>query len=152
MGEEWMTTAEAAEQLNVSERYVRNLALKGKLKAKRDGNRWLIHSSLSEPDEEPSGIPDGIPTEQGGTQAEQPTIEWFQKRIEEQEKQILDLQSELASTRKASEDAGERHDMIVMQLTKQLGESQKLLEYHESPWWRRWFGKRRRPPDDMGSD
>ena len=143
MGEEWMTTAEAAEQLNVSERYVRNLALKGKLKAKRDGNRWLIHSSLSEPDEGPSGIP----TEQDGTAAEQKTIEWLQKRVEDQERQISELQSEVSSARKAAEDAGERHDMIVLQLTRQLGESQRLLEYHESPWWRRWFGSRKKPED-----
>ena len=45
---EWITVKEAAEILEISERQVRNRATSGKLKAKRDGNRWLIHGSLSE--------------------------------------------------------------------------------------------------------
>ena len=77
--QEWITVKEAAELLNVSERYVRNLGLKGKLKARRDANRWLIHSSLSEPDSEQSGIP----SEHLGIPAEQQSIAWLQRRIEE---------------------------------------------------------------------
>ena len=60
MPEEWITTAEAAELLKCSERHVRNMAAKGMLKAKKHGKRWLIHSSLSEPE-----------TEQIGTNSEQ---------------------------------------------------------------------------------
>jgi len=37
------------------------------------------------------------------------------------------------------EQARERSDTIILQLTRQLEQSQRLLEYHQSPWWRRWF-------------
>jgi len=135
---EWITVKEAAELLNVSERYVRNLALKGKLKAKREPNRWLIHSTLSEPETEQNGIP----TEQVGIPTEPHTIEWLQKRVEEQESRISELQSELVEAHKTAAEASQRHDTIVLQLTRQLEQSQRLLEYNQEPWYRRWFRKR----------
>ena len=44
---EWMTTGEVSEAVGISKRQVRNKAAMGKLKAKKRGNRWLIHRSLS---------------------------------------------------------------------------------------------------------
>ena len=35
------------------------------------------------------------------------------------------------------EDSRQRQDTIIMQLTRQLGDAQKALEYHKAPWWRR---------------
>lgn len=134
---EWITVKEAAEQLNVSDRYVRNLALKGKLKARRERNRWLIHNSLSEPEAEQYGIP----LEQTGIPSEPHTVEWLQKRIEEQESHIAALQSELSSSHRTAEQASQRQDTIVLQLTRQLEQSQRLLEYRKAPFWRRWFRK-----------
>ena len=143
MADEWITVKEAAELLNVSDRYVRNLAAKGKLDARRDGNRWLIHSSLSEPKTEHLGIP----AEQSAIPTEQHTIGWLQERIEGQAKQISELQSELASARKETAEASQRHDTIVLQLTRQLEQSQRLIEYRNEPWYRRWFRSRKAEQD-----
>ena len=38
---EWITVSEASRQLNVAERTVRDRIAKGKLSAKKEGNRWL---------------------------------------------------------------------------------------------------------------
>jgi len=35
------------------------------------------------------------------------------------------------------EDSRQRQDTIIMQLSRQLGDAQKALEYHKMPWWRR---------------
>ena len=49
---EWITVEEAAGALHVSKRQVLNRIHTGKLKAKRDGCIWFVHSSLSELSEE----------------------------------------------------------------------------------------------------
>ena len=54
--------------------------------------------------------------------------------LEQKNQEINNLQKQLA-------EASERHDTIVLQLTRQLEQSQRLLEYHQAPWWRRWLRK-----------
>ena len=104
MEEEWITVKEAARKLSVSERNVRFKISSGKLKAKREGRRWLVHSSLS---------PD----------------------VSDKDKQIAKLQEEVSQ-------ASERSDTIILQLTRQLEQSQRLLKYHQEPWYRRVFGRK----------
>ena len=41
------------------------------------------------------------------------------------------------------ESSRERTDTIILQLIRQLEQSQQLLEYHEEPWYRKWFGRKR---------
>ena len=60
----------------------------------------------------------------------------LQTQLEEKDKQIDKLQKQL-------EDASHRHDTIVLQLTRQMEQSQRLLEYKSEPFYRRWFKKKR---------
>jgi hypothetical protein len=83
------------------------LVRQGKLKAKREGKNWLIHGSLSAEIAEAEKPPCGT-------------------RMEVYEK--------LEETRKAAEDAGESHDMIAMQLTRQFEQNQRVLEFHQEPY------------------
>lgn len=39
------------------------------------------------------------------------------------------------------ETARERSDTVIMQFTRQMEQSQRLLEYHQEPWYRRVFRK-----------
>jgi len=41
------------------------------------------------------------------------------------------------------EQARERADLITMQLTRQLEQSQRMLEAHKEPFWKRWLRKER---------
>lgn len=42
------------------------------------------------------------------------------------------------------ESARERSDTIILQLTRQLEQSQRLLEHHQESRWRRWFRRGRK--------
>jgi excisionase family DNA binding protein len=138
MEKEWITTAEAAKLLNISERQVRNRAVNDKLKAKREGNRWLIHGSLSEVEavlegnrsepsisEETPANPEVIIAKIGAEN------EWLRERVEELERQ-------LAESRQDAAESSHRHDTVVMQMTR-------LLEYHQQPFWRRWRKRKQLP-------
>ncbi|KKN57082.1 hypothetical protein LCGC14_0565540 [marine sediment metagenome] len=139
---EWLTTKEAAGKLNKSVRYVRTMIQEGKLRARRDGNKWLIHESLSPPPEET----EGPPSETAGNTRE--TLSILKAQLEAKDTQIAALQERLA----AADGASERHDTIVLQLTRQVEQSQRLLEYQSDPWYRRMFRKGRKPPEGREND
>lgn len=136
--EEWITTSEAAGLLNISERQVRNKAASGKLKAKRDGNRWLIDKDLTEVEVELKGNREEINISEGNSANYEAIIEkleveneWLKRRIEELERYLSEAQQDAA-------EAGHRHDTVVMQMTK-------LLEYHQQPFWRKLFSRKALP-------
>jgi len=131
MSEEWITTKEAAKLLKTSARYVREMISKGRLKAKRDRNRWLVHSSLSAEASEAEGTPGE------SYRSLREMVDYLKTEAQQKDRQIETLQTQLDQSR-------ERSDTIILQLTRQLDQSQRLLEYHQSPWWRRWFSKRGR--------
>lgn len=58
--------------------------------------------------------------------------EYFKVKFEE-------TLQELSNVRRDAEDSRQRQDVIILQLTRQLDEQTKLLEYHQVPWWKRWF-------------
>lgn len=129
MSEEWITTKEAARRLDVSVRRVVDRIHKRKLWARRDGKIWLVHSSLSPPSEDANGV------RTASERTLEETVRILTQQIEQKDKQI------------------ERQQIIIMQLSRDIESQQKLLEYHRSPWWRRWFRKAAtRPPDEEGSD
>ena len=65
----------------------------------------------------------------------------LKQRIAELEDTLKEKDRAVEEAHKAAAEASQRHDMIVMQLTRQLEQSQRLLEYHQASWWRRWFRK-----------
>ncbi|MFQ6042565.1 MAG: hypothetical protein ACE5PV_17050, partial [Candidatus Poribacteria bacterium] len=52
---------------------------------------------------------------------------------------------ELSQSRQDAEESRQRQDTIILHLTRQMEEQTKLLEYHQAPWWKRWFRKRNTP-------
>ncbi len=139
MSEEWITTKEASERLKTSSRYVVELIHKKKLKARRDGNRWLVHSSLSPEAEESSG------TTEESYRNLQEMVEYLKEQIKQKDKQIDSLQKQLDSTSEASQ----QYNMIIMQLTKNLGDSQKALEIRNMSWWKRLRLKKGKEEDKI---
>jgi len=129
MESEWIPIKEAAKLLKISERQVLNRIHTGKLKAKREGRLWLIHSSLSEPVDEAEAIPERFAKETIKKLEE--TVELLKEQIQQKDRQIEKLQEQLAET-------SHRHDTVVMQMTR-------LLEYHQQPFWRRWRKRKQLP-------
>ena len=56
---------------------------------------------------------------------------------------IAGLKSEVEYLRQELKDTRERSDTIVLQLTRQLENQQKLLEHHQEPFWRRLWRRRK---------
>lgn len=127
MSKEWLTVKEASEILSVSERQVRNLASSGKLKARKHKNSWLIHSSLAESEEKQTES-SGVPVDS----ALKALVEVLQGQVKEKDKQIEKLQEQLA-------DNNERQQTIIMQLTRQLESSQKMIESSQKSWIKKLF-------------
>lgn len=127
--EEWISVKDAAKIRKCSERNIIELIKKGALEAKKDGRKWLVLMDTSQSPSEPiSEIHPQISE----------IISVLKTQLQEKDEQIKKLQEQLSDT-------SQRHDTIVMQLTRQLEQSQRLLEYHQEPWYRRWFRKRQSP-------
>jgi len=178
---EWITVKEAAELLKISRRQVLNRIHEKRLKAKRDGNKWLIDSSLEAPEEEIEEVPESsqnfqVEVEQlkqqlsvkdeniAGLQEEikevrrtsqnfQEEVERFRQELNEAEKKaaLVDglsadkesLQRQIESLQIQLQEASQRHDTVVMQMSK-------MLEYEQQPFWRRWFKQKALPaPGDV---
>jgi len=126
--EEWITVKEAAKIRNCTERNILRLIDNKKLEAKKNGNKWLILRKSLEASSE-------------GSPNYSELISVFKVQLEEKDRQIERLQKQLEDKDKILEDASQRHDTIIMQLTRQLEQSQRMLEAHRDPWYRRWFRK-----------
>ncbi len=70
------------------------------------------------------------------------------KQVSDQQARIEKLEEQLENERIRYDAASERHDLVVIQMTRQMDGQQQLLLEHKEPWYRKVF-RRRRPKDDM---
>lgn len=140
----WITVAEASRRLNISERSVRTWIAENKLKARKQGRRWLIAEDsiggYGGEDAEFSEATADISEDTGGSLPQ----ELAKLKIENQF-----LRAEIEELRKDKQDLQEsrtRQDTIIMQLSRNLESQQLLLEdlRRNEPFWRRWFRRRER--------
>ena len=131
-----MTIAEVAKLIDKSEQSVRRMIKAGKLKAAMVNGRYEIREG-----DIPDSLFDSKPIVTD-SQALVEEISNLKGKIETQEAIIKEKDEALEKARQDAAEASARHDTIVLQLTRQLEQSQRLLEYHERPWWRRWFAKK----------
>jgi len=130
--EEWITVKDAANIRKCSERNIIELIHKGELEAKKDGRRWLILMDTSE-----------ITSEEYPQNAEM--ISLLKGQLQEKDKLIDTLQKQLEEMRQDAAEASHRHDTVVMQMTR-------LLEYHQQPFWRKFFSRKALPPPEQIMD
>ena len=125
-----MNIEEASKLLGFSQWTIRRRIKDGILDAKLVGGRYNIS------EESVSAYAQARQNEQILPNPANALMMEFQRQIDRLEKENDQLRKELSDVR-------ERSDMIIMQLTHQLEQNQKLLEYHQNSFWRRWFGRRR---------
>lgn len=122
MKKEWLSTKEASNLLKVSQRHVITMIHDGRLKARRDGKLWLVHSSLSPPEEEEERISEeSYRNLRESAESLKRTVEILHQQIESKDKQIEELHQLLMASHR---------------------NYQNLLE-DTRPFWRRWFGRKR---------
>ena len=125
-----MNIEEASKLLGFSQWTIRRRIKNGILDAKMVGGRYNIS------EESVAAYAQARQNEQMLPNPANALMMEFQRQIDRLEKENDQLRKELSDVR-------ERSDMIIMQLTHQLEQNQKLLEYHQNSFWRRWFGRRR---------
>ena len=117
-----MTIHEVCQRLGKSESTIRRWIRSGKLTARKvDGINQI-------PDGEVEVLLSAMSDDRSVTE-----------EMTGQEELIAQLRSEVEYLRQELKDTKERSDTIILNLTRQLEQSQRLLEYHQAPWWRRWF-------------
>ena len=105
------------------------------MEAKKDGHKWIIlKESLKANSEESPNTSEFVSV--------------LKAQLEEKDKQIERLQKQVEEKDKMLEDSSERNDTIVLQLTRQLEQSQRMLVAHQEPWYRRWFRRNSSPKTD----
>ncbi len=130
MSTNWATVSEAATALNVSDKTIRRRVKQGKLEAKHEGRRLLVKL-----DKKLDTLTDSVSKDEviADLRAQ---LEDFRGQIREKDRQIENLQIQL-------QDASQRHDTVVMQMSR-------MLEYERQPFWRRWFKQKSLPaPEDV---
>ena len=133
----WYTIAEAVGILGVSDRTIRRRIDKGELDTKLEGKvRYIRIDSVS------STMPDDMSSRELINQLKSENERLVQQQSEK-DKQIENLQGQLEGTQKDVAEASQRHDTILLQLTRQLENQQKMLEYHQEPWWQRIWRRRK---------
>lgn len=119
--ENWISVKEAAKIRKCSQANIRYLISQNKIEAKRDGGRWLVNQESLESGKDFSQTAD--------------IISVLKEQLEQKDKQINLLQTQI-------QEMSERHDTIIMQMTRQLEQAQKMLESAKEPWYRRWRRKK----------
>ena len=119
--ENWISVKEAAKIRKCTQANIRYLISQEKLEAKRDGGRWLVNEESLGSEKDFSQTAD--------------VISILKVQLEEKDKQINLLQTQI-------QEMSERHDTIVMQMTRQVEQTQRMLESAKEPWYRRWRKKK----------
>ncbi len=125
MSENWVTVSQACDIYGVSRRTVSRWIKQGKVQSKLDNNRRLV-----------------LVTEEGHTGTSEGHDDSDMSQDMSQQALVEQLQTEVEYLRGELQQSRERSDTIILQLTRQLDQSQRLLEHHQEPWYRRWRRKR----------
>lgn len=124
--EEWVSVKTAAELRNCSPRNILDLIKREKLQGRKkpDSRQWEVLMNIPEG----SSVGTSEPSERSeGTSA---VVSALTDQLAEKDRQIERLQQELSLS-------SERHDTIVLQMTRQLENQQMLLEHKRQPWYKR---------------
>jgi len=147
MSSEWVSMKQACDILDISISTLRRRVDNGEIESKLDGNRRsvLIHHDTSN---DTSDTSSDTSTKQEATQTDTSFMEQLKCQIESLQKQLDTREGEVAKLQEELSQSRERSDTIILQLTRQMEQSQRLLEYNQEPWYKRMFRKGRKEEID----
>lgn len=139
--------ADACQALGLSDRTMRRRIKSGDVRSKLDnhGHRLIW---VSEEAALVYGRPNGgqnieLDKLRADNQSLATENELLKARISELERDRDNLQQQIENLQIQLQDASQRHDTVVMQMTR-------MLEYERQPFWRRWFKYKALPaPGDV---
>ena len=138
-----MTIQEACQRLGKSESTVRRWISTKKLDATKIDGLWDIPDAAINDylnDQSPAGSDQA--NDQSDDQSpvgdDQAGDQRILKRLEDENTYLKERIAEMEAAR-------ERSDTLMLQMTRQVEQSQRLLEHHQESWFRRVFRKKRGP-------
>jgi len=138
----WVTVPEAAAALGVSDKTIRRRIKEDKFEVKHEGRRLLVRL-----DNQLDIMTDKVSKDEVIADLRSQIGE-LKAQLKEKDEQLKIKDDDLRRKDEHSEQSKERADTIILQLTRQLEQSQRLLEYHQEPWYRRILKRRSKP--EMG--
>jgi len=144
MGQQWVSRAVACQVIGISERTLRRHIQDGKLQAKREGNRVFVLVDIADSE----AVNSGQGADMSGHIADTPLLDQIQKENELLRQQLTEKDKQIGKLQEEISEHSQRTDTIIMQMTRQLEQSQMMLESAEQKarsWWSRLF---RRTPDE----
>jgi excisionase family DNA binding protein len=142
--EEWVTVSEASQLLEISERQVLNRIYNGKLQAKKDGNKWLIHSSLSEPSELSEEV---LEVSRRASRGEDLTnhfkeqLEHLKEQMRLKDEQLIEKDKQIERLQSQIDEKDNQMERLHQLLAIEKTQTQQLLERQLLPFWKRWRRK-----------
>jgi len=148
-----MTLQQVAKHLGKSEHTIRRYVQQGKIEATLiEGKYDITEEALYQYLDDYPDARVGYPNEQLAKKEKE--IEELRSQLIKLQDEMIKLQNEMIEERRREDEARQRSDMIIAHLTRQLEQQNRLLEYHQEPWWRRWFqkGKQRQATLDFSTN
>ena len=144
MSSKWVSMKQACDILDISISTLRRRIDNGGIESKLEGNRRsiLIHHDTS------SDTSSDTSTKQEATQPDTSFVEQLKYQIESLQKQLDTREGEVVKLQEELSQSRERSDTIILQLSRQMEQSQRLLEYNQEPWYKRMFRKERKEKID----
>ena len=133
----WLTTVEACRVSGLSPRTLQRRANQGSIRSKKESGRRLYHA-----DDLGKTSPNvGTVTQS----AEGGLLEQLREENTFLRGELQAMREQLSSNEKTADADRERQQTIILQLTRQTGDQQRLLEYHAEPWYKRILRRKRQP-------
>lgn len=123
-----MTIREAAQRIGKSESALRRAIKAGKLRAELIDGKYDIAEEALNAYASPMRK-EGAPTR------DIEELERLRMENEALRRELENVKSKLEEKDRLLEDNRQRQDTTILQLTRQLENQQRLLEYHQEPWY-----------------
>lgn len=143
-----MTLQEVATKLNKSPHTIRKHIKDGKLRGQLINNKYEIseealiqYSRDNGAGEMPNFDSTDINKLSSGVDI-LTSINKLTSQIDKLQDELIEERKRVDEERKRADEAKERSDTLIAQLVAQSTQQARLLEYHQMPFWRRWFRKR----------
>ena len=125
MTSKWVSMTVACNALGISESTLRRRIEQSKIETKTENGRRLVLIDIDS--QMTIREPDIVLLEQLKSE-----IEYLRQELERKNEQIT-----------AFDEGRQRQDTIMLQLTRQIEQSQRMLEYHQTSLWQRIFKRKK---------
>jgi excisionase family DNA binding protein len=131
----WHTITEAAQILGVSIRTLQRHIDKGEYKSQKQGHNRMV--MLPRQDISHDIKSDMIMTLKQNLKRLEAELEEAKGKLSQVEEEAKNKDELITRERERHDTITMQKDAVIMQITRQLGDAQKALEYHKAPWWRK---------------